>query len=295
MIALNGLLPSICNAVLQKGSKTLDELLQTATLFEVATGTDPTGQGEILKAISAMQLQLERLSGPSVSPPRSRLGNRKVSFDLPSDSTPQENDEEPSLSPTYDFVSHSGTQSDNQSQPSATHHRSRSLDRSFRSAPPSFRTAPPLFQSVSSSPQYPPPPFRSGNPRPNQRPPNAQFTTPWPNGTSYSNPSSATRNPRTCGNCGRSHLNGRCAAWGQQCHSCSRFNHFSRVCMASRRANPEDIRPTLVQQGGPTSNHSDSFQRRSHYVSSHFDSPTPPFIQRELRFHQRSLHLSVIP
>src|SRR6218665_2642313 len=148
MIALNGLLPSIRNAVLQKGSKTLDELLQTATLFEVATGTDPTGQGEILKAFSAMQIQLERLSGPSVSPLRSRLGNRKVSFDLPPDSTPQENDEEASLSPTYDFVCHSGTQSDNQSQPSATHHRSRSLDRSFRSAPPSFRTAPPLFQSV---------------------------------------------------------------------------------------------------------------------------------------------------
>ena len=78
MIALNGLQPYIRNAVLQKDSKTLDELLQTVTLFEVASGTYPTGQEEILKVLITVQLQLERLSGPYMQFSTSRFQDRII-------------------------------------------------------------------------------------------------------------------------------------------------------------------------------------------------------------------------
>lgn len=111
--------------VLQKGVKTLDELLQSATLFEVASGADPTGNAEILKALTSMQLQLEQLNGPSASPVRSTLGNRKVSFNLSLESYPQSGDEAVCTTHSSSNTSPSHEFSDDQPLRSALPYRSR--------------------------------------------------------------------------------------------------------------------------------------------------------------------------
>lgn len=217
MVVSNGLIPSIRNAVLQKGSKTLDELLQTATIFEAANDLDPTGNGEILKALTAMQLQLKRLNDHSASPVRSELGNRTASFNLPSDSYPQPHDDEkyPTLPSSHDFPLNE-TYND-QSLRSALPNRSRSLERTFRT---------------------PPPPLMSLNPRPTSRTFAPHFNRPGSSSTTYPNHSPVSPQQRNCGKCGCFHPPNSCPAYGLQSRLCFRFNHVAKCCRFRLRNPP---------------------------------------------------------
>ena len=48
-----------------------------------------------------------------------------------------------------------------------------------------------------------------------------------------------------CGNCGQSHPPRQCPAYGQQCRTCSKFNHYSKVCRSKKQVHAvEEVRET---------------------------------------------------
>ena len=41
----------------------------------------------------------------------------------------------------------------------------------------------------------------------------------------------------TCGNCGQSHPPRQCPAYGQQCHTCKKYNHYKALCRSKKQVN----------------------------------------------------------
>lgn len=66
-IVLNGLLPSVKNCVLQKGVKSIEELLQSAALYQIASESLPDSNADVLKSLSELKQQVERLAINSTS------------------------------------------------------------------------------------------------------------------------------------------------------------------------------------------------------------------------------------
>lgn len=163
-----------------------------------------------------MQLQLERLNHPSVSPVRSGFRNRKVSFDLPSDASPPSTYEAPQ-SYENDYSAPSVATSSEPLQHPASPRGSRTFDRSTSNRPP---------------------PLMSSNPTVNSRAYAPHFNRPRQNWTAYNNSPEPMNYRRNCWNCGKSHPPYQCPARGKQCMLCSRFNHFAQVCRSSRRTSP---------------------------------------------------------
>src|SRR6266516_161748 len=51
--------------------------------------------------------------------------------------------------------------------------------------------------------------------------------------TTYQRPNYQSQQPYPCNNCGRQHLRGQCAAYGQICNNCLKFNHFANFCRSA--------------------------------------------------------------
>ncbi|XP_067933799.1 uncharacterized protein [Watersipora subatra] len=41
----------------------------------------------------------------------------------------------------------------------------------------------------------------------------------------------------SCGNCGQSHPPRQCPAYGQQCHTCKKYNHYKAICRSKKQVN----------------------------------------------------------
>lgn len=139
-----------------------------------------------------------------------------------------------------------------QSLRSAVPHRSRSLERTFRT---------------------PPPTLMSLNPRPPSRTLASLFSRPRSSFTAYSKHSQAPLQQRNCHNCGSSHPPYSCPAYGLPSSLCFRLNHVAKCCRSSRRYPAEQLRPTLpYSQGGPFKDKPVFSRRRNHHVSSQLPS-----------------------
>jgi hypothetical protein len=51
---------------------------------------------------------------------------------------------------------------------------------------------------------------------------------------SFADQQQRTDAERSCGNCGRQHSIGNCAARGNQCYACSKYGHFARCCRSAQ-------------------------------------------------------------
>lgn len=82
-MVLNGLQPAVRNCILQKNVHSLEELLQSANLYELAFDNDTGSNADIMKALAEMQKQLHNLQPTSVAPVRDEASTRRVTFQVP--------------------------------------------------------------------------------------------------------------------------------------------------------------------------------------------------------------------
>src|SRR6266516_1424480 len=54
----------------------------------------------------------------------------------------------------------------------------------------------------------------------------------------YQIPNYQSQQPYPCNNCGRQHQRGQCAAYGQICNNCLKFNHFANFCRSAPANRP---------------------------------------------------------
>ena len=270
-IALNGLRPQTRQAVLIKGANDIDELLKAANLVELSTEVDFSGNGEIIKTLAEMQLELKRIQAPAVLPVRNE---RRVQFDLPPERTTQGSQEvnylpfnEPLQSEHICYTNAAPITSDAAYQSTYQH------------APSTFSQTSriPRNNDVYNTPHAPSPFQGSRFPRSNvayttphasrvingSRPYQQSFTQVPPNQQRYSSPyfprtprfarasafvprfdgtrapfndSSSFGNRPPCLNCGAHHKFGSCPAFGLFCGICSKPNHISRCCRSGYSA-----------------------------------------------------------
>lgn len=224
-IVLHGLLPGVKNCVLQKGVKNIEDLLQVASLFELANDSMPDTNSQILQSLAEMKEQMERLQLRPISPMAPlQNASKKVQF-LDSKQVYDQDY-------AQNYPDHSNFRA---AMTSSSGYKNDFTDVSKRQncspKPQNFR---PNFyrrefqndQQTEFSPRTPQSSYRSNfNPKTSQ------------NFYNKSNPYGYFQNSmnNNCRNCGNAHrANDKCPAFGVQCRFCLRRNHFTRFCLKAK-------------------------------------------------------------
>lgn len=215
-IVLHGLLPGVKNCVLQKNVKNIDDLLQTATLFELANDSSPDPNAQVLQTLNEMKQQIDRLQIRPVSPMTPmQNSSKRVHFSDADQCYGQDlshNDQK-----SFHAQPRTSSNAVNKNNYIDFNQRQNYTQKS-QSFQPNFRsnfTATKLQNNFRSK-------FNSKGPQ-----------------TSYNKNNQVghfqSNGQSTCKNCGNSHkLSERCPAYGIQCRFCQRFNHFTRCCLKAR-------------------------------------------------------------
>jgi hypothetical protein len=215
LIALNGLLPRLRSSILLKEPRNLTELIQYASLIEVAHEPETEPYNEIAQTLVQMQEQLNRLQPANVIPLRTDYNSKRVSFqDQPYDEEiqpPQRNNNyrEPRsvaapLPPPWDYNQMNQAQEYND-------YPSNNVPR-----------AQPFFGPGTS--------VRGRSFAPNTNRPRFQQNR-------YTQAQDSQRNQSACWNCGTIHTPRRCPAFKSTCTRCFRIGHWSPVCRANLTSN----------------------------------------------------------
>ena len=217
LIALNGLLPKLRSSILLKEPRNLTELIQYASLIEVAHEPETEPYNEIAQTLVQMQEQLNRLQPASVIPLRSDYNSKRVSFqDQPYDeeihrhSSSNNNNyrEQRSaaapLPPPWDYNQNNHAQEYN--------------DYPYNNEP----RAQPFFGPGNS--------VRGRAFAPNTNRPGFQQNR-------YAQAQDSQRNQSACWNCGTMHNPRRCPAFRATCTRCFRMGHWAKVCRVNLTSN----------------------------------------------------------
>lgn len=208
-IVLHGLLPSVKNCVLQKGVRSIEELLQSAALYHIASDSLPDSNADVLNSLAELKQQVQRLSiqsASSLAPMQSNTLREGYCADA-------------GQFMNSDLSQHRGSHvynnrcADYRRQPrcvSTTNSFGPSMYTPFKS------NCRPFVRQTSVTSQSR---FRSNS---SQRP--QQFDR-----------NISTSHVTDCMKCGRSHrLIDRCPAFGLRCRICLGLGHFARCCRKAK-------------------------------------------------------------
>lgn len=224
-IALHGLLPGVKNCVLQKNVKSIEELLQTASLYELATDSTTDSNAQILQSLQDMKQQIDRLQIRPMSPMQN--STKRVHF---SDST---QDYEQDFS-SNDRGSSTVSPRDSPNSTYKNNYSTFNQRQNFQSESQGFQPNPRSnFNSQNSQKAS----YSNFTPNKFQNDCRANLNSGRPQ--NFYNKNSNTGNfqdsGQSCRNCGIAHkFNEKCPAYGLQCRFCKRLNHFSRCCLKAK-------------------------------------------------------------